>query len=296
ILVILIVSLFLSKEILDPIENLSSATKRVAEGDLNFQVHQTFNDEFMTLSKSFNLMINELELSRNKLKQKEKIETWQEIARQLAHEIKNPLTPIKLSVERLLKKYNEKSEDFSETIDKCSKTILREVGNIDRLLNEFANFSKFIALEKSNGEINHIIFDVVEEYRHNEKNIAINFIPISSEYQILRDEIQIKKAFSYIIKDFIENSKENSNIEIFVDHKNIGYNKYLIIVVKNKNIIECDEFVPSFGTNKSDKTLSLLIAEKIITEHDGRVYSTIKNDIKSMFIELPIFDNYTDEK
>nr|HPO50178.1 HAMP domain-containing protein [Spirochaetota bacterium] len=153
ILVILIISLFLSKDILDPIESLSKATKRVAEGDLNFQVGHSFNDEFMTLSQSFNRMINELDVSRTMLKQKEKIATWQDIAKQLAHEIKNPLTPIKLSVERLLKKYEDNSSNFPETIDKCSKTILKEVSNIDKLLNEFANFSEIIIFDKKPDEI-----------------------------------------------------------------------------------------------------------------------------------------------
>lgn len=290
ILVILIIALFLSKEILDPIENLSKATRRVAEGDLNFQVYSTFNDEFMILSKSFNQMISELELSRNKLKQKEKIETWQEIARQLAHEIKNPLTPIKLSVERLVRKYNIRSEDLDEIVNKCSRTILKEVENINGLLEEFSNFSKLTVFDKKVDEVVSILQDAILYFSNNEKNITINLIPIIKEYKVLRDKVQLKEAFLYIFKFFIENSNENDLIEVFTDKKEIGFKKYLVIVIKNKYKIERNDFTPYFGVSKNQKKLNLLIAEKIVSEHEGRIYTNSHDEVNNLFIELPIYN------
>jgi len=106
----LLISFVLSQEIIQPIVNLEQATKRVAEGDYSFRILSRSEDELAILIRSFNQMVSELEHSRRMLQQTEKIAAWQEIAQRLAHEIKNPLTPIRLSAERILRKYESSGD------------------------------------------------------------------------------------------------------------------------------------------------------------------------------------------
>ena len=110
----ILVSLLLTERIISPIVHLEDATRRVAEGDFSFRILTRPRDELATLVDSFNGMISELERSRRKLLQAERITAWQEIAQRLAHEIRNPLTPIKLSAQRMLKKHDEKRGGLRE--------------------------------------------------------------------------------------------------------------------------------------------------------------------------------------
>ena len=138
----ILVSLLLTERIIGPIVHLEDATRRVAEGDFSFRILTRPRDELANLVDSFNGMISELERSRRKLLQAERITAWQEIAQRLAHEIRNPLTPIKLSAQRMLKKHEEGAEDFAKVLHPAVSSIITEVENLERMLREFGEFAK----------------------------------------------------------------------------------------------------------------------------------------------------------
>ena len=124
-------SLLLTERIISPIAHLEDATRRVAEGDFSFRILTRPRDELAALVDSFNGMIAELERSRRKLLQAERITAWQEIAQRLAHEIRNPLTPIKLSAQRMLKKHGEQAPDFDKVLPPSVASIITEVDNLE---------------------------------------------------------------------------------------------------------------------------------------------------------------------
>ena len=138
----ILVSLLLTERIISPITHLEDATQRVAEGDFGFRILTRSRDELSTLVDSFNGMVTELERSRRQILQAERISAWQEIAQRLAHEIRNPLTPIKLSAQRIIKKHDEKSPDFDRVLVPAVSSIITEVDNLERMLREFADFAK----------------------------------------------------------------------------------------------------------------------------------------------------------
>ena len=138
----ILVSLLLTERIIGPIVHLEDATRRVAEGDFSFRILTRPRDELANLVDSFNGMISELERSRRKLLQAERITAWQEIAQRLAHEIRNPLTPIKLSAQRILKRHEEGAEDFAKVLRPAVSSIITEVENLERMLREFGEFAK----------------------------------------------------------------------------------------------------------------------------------------------------------
>lgn len=295
ILIVLVISIFLTKEFVEPIANLSDATKRIAKGDYNFKIKHNYTDEFKILTDSFNSMIGEIEFSRKKLSQKEKIATWQEIARRMAHEIKNPLTPIRLNSERMLKKYTENHKDFSEILAKGTRIILGEVDRMDRLLKEFSNIAKLPNTNKELGGIYDILKDLTDLMASNSKNIKIilNF-DIKNDFLINRDSLQLKSVFINIIQNALDAMKNDGIITIDVFKKIIGFTEYAVIKItdQGEGVVaesDADIFEPYYSTKENGIGLGLAIAQRIVQEHEGRIYYETKPTVgTSFFIELPI--------
>lgn len=294
IVIVLIISLFLTREFLDPISDLARATKRVADGDFNFQIESSFTDEFEILSQSFNAMIGELEFSRKKLKQGEKISTWAEIARRLAHELKNPLTPIQLSSERILKKYKDNSPDFEKVLKKGVSTIINEVENMNRLLIRFSNFAALPKMSKEKGGIIEIIKESIDLFSLNMYNIDLKLSSQKEDFIIYRDPYQLKSVFNNIFKNAIEATKRKDIINIELYERTIGFNDYVIITIEDHGEgieLKKDEtiFEPYVSTKSYGDGLGLSIAQRIIHEHEGQIrYVSKKNVGTTFYIELPL--------
>ncbi|MFO8080604.1 MAG: HAMP domain-containing protein, partial [Armatimonadota bacterium] len=154
----------MSNEIIKPIVDLEAATKRVADGDYSYRLLGRARYDMRHLTESFNSMMSELERSRDQIKQTEKMSAWQDIAQRLAHEIRNPLTPIKLSAQRVLTKYDGQDEQFQKILQNSVSVIVQEVDNLNVLLQEFRNFSKLPHTEKKSVKIADIIKNVLDTY------------------------------------------------------------------------------------------------------------------------------------
>ena len=137
ILVSVLLSLYLSKSITRPVIELSDATKELAKGNFNVSLYRESEDELTVLFKSFNRMVYELNRNRKVVYQKQRLEAWREMARQVVHEIKNPLTPIQLSAERIHKRYLENHPDIRNIILSGTETIVEEVNVLKNILSEF---------------------------------------------------------------------------------------------------------------------------------------------------------------
>ena len=126
-----------------PIINLIGASKAISKGTLDVKVPNIeSDDEFKQLNDNFNSMIDRLKRQQDKLLATERYEAWESVARKLAHEIKNPLTPIQLSIDRLREKYSSKITSNSEDFEKYLSTINRQIKDIENLVNEFSNFAR----------------------------------------------------------------------------------------------------------------------------------------------------------
>ena len=126
-----------------PIINLIGASDSISKGALDVKVPELeTDDEFRELNKNFNLMIERLKEQQNKLLITERYEAWETVARKLAHEIKNPLTPIQLSIDSLREKYKSKLPNNSQDFEKYLETINRQIKDIEKLVNEFSNFAR----------------------------------------------------------------------------------------------------------------------------------------------------------
>ena len=281
------------------INNLISASKEIGEGNLNTKVPNIIADkEIELLNKNFNSMINQLKVQQEKLLISERHEAWEHVARKLAHEIKNPLTPIQLSIDNLKSKY-EKYIDISdkEKYDKNLNTILIQIKQIENLVNEFSDFAR---MPKPMFRINNLIDLInsnIELLREIDHTIDINLIFSKNDNLNLScDNEQISRVIFNLIKNSIESIQEkalkigNFDKKISIEIKRI--NNYIAINIFDNgigfSIKTTKELIkPYYTTKKKGSGLGLSIVNKIINDHNGAIEFNSNTTGTNIIIKLP---------
>lgn len=221
--------------------------------------------------------------------QAQKVITWQEIARRLAHEIKNPLTPIKLSTERLIKKWQQRDNDFDEVFKKSTNTIITEVESLKRLVDVFSRYGRMPDTNKTPSNLTELIDDVVSLYK-GFKDLNVNFTVQDKIPVVNVDPEQIKRVLINIIDNAIKAMDNTGTIDIYLKTDK----SKVIIDIADTGIGISDEekeklFIPYFSKRKDGTGLGLAIAHKIVSDHGGKILVKDNNPKGSIFtIEIPI--------
>jgi nitrogen fixation/metabolism regulation signal transduction histidine kinase len=276
--------------IITPIQKLLAGTKEVSLGNLEISIPHKHHDEMKTLIDGFNTMIRNLKQHQQDLADMSKKVAWTEMARKVAHEIKNPLTPIQLSAEHLLNVYNDKSENFDDVLKESTSYIINEVENLRRIAQKFLETSKDIELQKNILNLQDIIKETIAPY----KKILTERIQIKEHisgqnFRFLGDKVKIKIALRNIFTNAIEAIQKKGVISISLSSQN----KKLKLVIQDTGPgIDEDMlnriFEPYFSTKDVGTGLGLPIAKKIIEDHDGSIEASSKeNKGSTITIRLP---------
>ena len=266
------------------INNLIIASATIGKGNLDIKVPEIKADKDMELlNKNFNLMINQLKSQQEKLIINERHEAWENLARKLAHEIKNPLTPIQLTIDRLKTKYSVKIEDNEkDDFSKSLKIIEKQIKQIENLVNEFSDFARMPKPILKNNNLIPLIKDNINLINELDTSIAINFKANKSEIILNSDSEQLSRTFFNLIKNAIESIQDkkliNSNIKgrIDISIDDNGPNIDFIIIdnglgfKKFTNNIK-DILNPYYTTKEKGTGLGLAIVNKIINDHNGKI-------------------------
>lgn len=216
---------------------------------------------------------------------------WQEVARRIAHEIKNPLTPIKLSTDLMVKKWQNKDEDFDKVFDRSTKTIVREVESLKRLVDEFSRFGKMPEICKAPVLLSSIIESVINLYK-DYKGIEMHLSARGSEGLIELDAEQFKRVIINIVDNAIQAMQNQGRIDIMIQQDALSNRAYVDIADSGPGIPEEDKerlFQPYFSTRKDGTGLGLAIASRVVTEHRGYIRVRDNKPYGTIFsIELPI--------
>jgi len=276
------ISIKFSSRFFRSISNLISASSNIGLGNLNTKVPEIETEkELEKLNKNFNFMIEKLKNQQEKLLINERHEAWENVARKLAHEIKNPLTPIQLTIDRLKDKYlklinSPEKENFSENL----KIILKQIKQIENLVNEFSDFARMPKPIFKKNDITKIIDDNIKLLREIDRSIDINFIKPSKEIYFYCDSEQINRVILNLIKNSIESIQEKTSkgadftkkIDIEITNKN-DYIRFTItdngIGFSNTNLNNI--LKPYFTTKIKGSGLGLSIVNKIINDHNGNI-------------------------
>jgi two-component system nitrogen regulation sensor histidine kinase NtrY len=252
-----------------PLKRLQDATIQLAQGNLSVQIKESKFSPLNDLIMSFNTMSQELESNRNKIIQAEKDAAWRDMARILAHEIKNPLTPIRLSLERLEMKYASKSKDLDEVFPNVTAVIHEEIDNLQTFASEFSKFAKLPEADMNHYDVNKQITEICIPYQ---TELTIELKLAEKLPLLFADRIQIKQVLENLIQNSINAAKDNFNIKIntsFTDsiiNLSIYDNGYGIDA---KNINEI--FKPYFTKSRGGTGLGLAIVKRIIESHGGSI-------------------------
>ena len=276
------------------INNLILASSSIGQGNFDAKVPEVKTDKDLeTLNKNFNLMIDRLKSQQEKLIINERHEAWESLARKLAHEIKNPLTPIQLTIDRLKNKYSKQlDENETENFKENLKIINNQIKQIEKLVNEFSDFARMPKpIFRENNLVN-IIHENINLLKELDNSIDISFKKDLDKIMLESDKEQISRVFLNLIKNSIESinqkaqnnnnfskniaielSEDDSHIKVTLEDNGVGFSEL-------KNNIK-DILNPYFTTKKNGTGLGLSIVNKIINDHNGKIdFIPIQNGAK----------------
>ncbi len=275
------------------INNLITASEKIGKGDLEVKVPEVKADKEMELlNKNFNLMINQLKNQQDKLLSAERHEAWETVARKMAHEIKNPLTPIQLTIDNLNSKYLKDVEpDKKDKYVKNLQTIIKQIHQIESLINEFSDFARMPKPLLKKNNLHKVITENVDLVSKLDLSIKINLINhLNKNILFDFDYEQFSRLFLNLLKNSFESiqekakktSKINKNIDIEIreirDYINI---KILDTGLGFKNKQSKDLIKPYYTTKDKGTGLGLSIVDKIISDHNGTInFSNHSNGAK----------------
>ncbi|MBN2158662.1 MAG: HAMP domain-containing protein [Spirochaetes bacterium] len=293
ILISILLSLYLSKSITRPVIELSDATKQLARGDFEISLYRESEDELGVLFRSFNSMVYELNRNRKIVYQKQRLEAWREMARRVVHEIKNPLTPIRLSAERIRKRYLENHPDIQNIVLSGTETIIEEVGVLMNILSEFTEFARLPEMRPVRSDINTLLENCVNLFSGHE-NIRFHTSIDRRIPEIYIDRILMKQTLNNLIQNAVEAVGEAGNIYISSELLNGNGNGTARITIRDDGVgikdFEKDKiFNPGFSTKTKGTGLGLAIVQKIIMEHRGEITCKSEYGMGTEFvIDLPV--------
>ena len=273
------------------INNLISASNAIGEGNLNTKVPEIKTDKDLEkLNKNFNSMITRLKNQQEKLIINERHEAWGNLARKLAHEIKNPLTPIQLTIDRIKEKYSQKIENNEkDNFEENLKIINNQIKQIENLVNEFSDFARMPKPIFRQNNIVDLINDNIKLLKELDNSIHISFKRNSDQIFLESDREQISRVFLNLIKNSIESinqkAQNNSNFDKKITIELIQDDGHILISIDDNGIgfKELEKNIkdilnPYFTTKKNGTGLGLSIVNKIINDHNGKIeFVPIKN-------------------
>ncbi|MBN1499959.1 MAG: HAMP domain-containing protein [Spirochaetes bacterium] len=281
-----LVSIFLAKGITRPITELIESAEKVGEGDLDVKIYRKARDEYAILYRTFNMMVFELREKRKVLMQMQKLQAWNEVGAKLLHEIKNPLTPIKLSAERIHRRFIEKNENLENIVLEGTETIIDEVNGLQHILDEFQQYARLPEPVLAEDDLKLLLENCIKLYKF-DNNAVFELYSDPVLNPVKFDKQLMKQVFINIIKNAVEaiGDRDDGRIRITIFN---SYNRISVSIWNNgPEITEEDKarlFEPNFSRKKDGTGLGLAIVERIILQHNGNIICTSSDQNGTEFL------------
>jgi two-component system nitrogen regulation sensor histidine kinase NtrY len=268
----------IANKISKPIVKLIFAAKEVSAGNLDVKLKDEKEDnDFKKLYQTFNIMTQEIQAQKNKIALTERYQAWEMVAKKLAHEIKNPLTPITLSLERIKDRYSKQINVDKADFENYLNIISRQVEDIGKLANEFSDFARMPNPIKKSNNLKKLIEDIINLYKLSEKQIIFNFDYKSTKEVFEFDLSQISRVLINIIKNSLESIHEKQELEKYlqgtIDISVENNNDFIYIIIEDNGVgfkaTPKDLITPLTTTKQHGSGLGLSIVSKILHEHGG---------------------------
>lgn len=268
VLLVILISTILANQISRPIRNLTYATRSVAKGDLNTVVEEKNRGEIQELINGFNSMVKELKIKQMELAEMERETAWKDMAKQVAHEIKNPLTPMKLSVQQLVAAHNDNSSKFNSIFEKVTNTIIHQIDTLKNIASEFSAFARMPRLKIEDVDIIKILFDA--KILFTDEDVEIQIESEHRQYIASNDFDQLLRTMINLIRNSIQAKATKIDIRLIEidDHYEISItDNGLGIDEKYVNKV----FDLNFTTKIEGMGIGLNVAKRFIESLHGKI-------------------------
>ena len=289
------ITFIISNRITKPLQLIQQRFGKIKLGKRNELIEWDHDDEIGALVKEYNRMVEELSESAVLLARSERESAWREMAKQVAHEIKNPLTPMKLSVQHLQRAWKEKSPNLDSIMNQVANTMVEQIDALSNIATEFSNFAK---MPKANNEIidlSAIIRNVVTLYSEDESATITLYEQQPAGFNVFGDKDQLLRVFSNLLKNATQAIPDSAHGHIHVEIKR-DLDKVIVSVKDNGIGIPDSEanriFTPNFTTKTGGMGLGLAMVKSIIEQSGGSVAFTSKiNEGSVFYVSLPVFEH-----
>ena len=288
----LIIALFISNKLTAPLLQIENNLKGIQLGKTNAKIEYSGEDEIGRLAKEYNKKVDELAESAELLARSERESAWQEMARQVAHEINNPLTPMKLSIQYLQRIKAKDSENFDDYFNRVSRTLVEQIDALSLIASSFSDFAKMPKITRELIDLSEKIGEIILLFE-NTNNVLVSFTQSSDEpVKVIADKDQLGRAIINLIKNGIQSIQGDRKGVLDVKLYKDETSAYISITDNGTGIpVELQDklFEPSFTTKSSGMGLGLAITKRIIENFNGEIWFQSVGDVgTTFFIKLPL--------
>jgi nitrogen fixation/metabolism regulation signal transduction histidine kinase len=286
----IILAIVMSNWVTKPLRFLQTNLSLIQFGKKNQIIEYDKNDEIGVLIREYNKKLLELEQTAEQLAKSERESAWRDMAKQVAHEIKNPLTPMKLSIQQMMRVFEKENPAAKEKVDRLANSLIEQIDGLTRIANEFSNFAKMPSPLLEKVELVDIIKNVISIFE--QEAVVINFESSHNIIELQADKDQLIRAINNLLQNSIQafDSKKDGVIKISIE---VEDDFCKISIKDNGKGIPADRqnkvFVPYFTTKSTGTGIGLSITKQIIENHNGKIYfESQENKGTIFFVELPL--------
>lgn len=286
-----LIAVFISDYITQPLKLIQEKMSRVTLGKSNELIDWKEKDEIGSLVSEYNRMIMELSEKADQLARSEREGAWREMAKQVAHEIKNPLTPMKLNIQHLQRIWKENPEDMSQRADRVSASLIEQIDALSNIANEFSNFAKMPRANNKKADVFALLNNSIQLYKD---SISIDFSSDKKDvFYCWADKEQLLRVFNNLIKNSIQAIPNANQGKIAI--KLYKENQQIIVSIQDNGIGIKEEqkrniFIPNFTTKSGGTGLGLAMCKNIIEGIGGKIWFESKEAIgATFFVSVPEF-------
>ncbi|RZL64957.1 MAG: HAMP domain-containing histidine kinase, partial [Pedobacter sp.] len=287
-----VLAVFLANQITNPLTFIQENIKRTKLGQKNQPIVWHRQDEIGLLIKEYNKMIAALEVSATKLARSERESAWREMAKQVAHEIKNPLTPLKLGVQLLEKSWKENDPNFEKKFASFNKSFIEQIDSLATIASEFSNFAKMPDTKLEELELLPVIEQAIAVFNSSENVEIIVLNRTNKKVMVLGDKDQLLRTFNNLLKNAIEASENKERCAIRIRIINDEKQAYVEVEDNGKGIdtsLQDKIFVPNFTTKSSGTGLGLAFVKQAIENAGGSIeFKSVINQGTTFYLTFPL--------
>jgi len=277
-------SYFLSRYITKSLNTINKVLRETSFGKKQEKIIiNNPNDEINELIASYNKMVDKLEESAQKLAQNEREEAWRNMARQVAHEIKNPLTPMRLNIQSFQMTFNPDDPDIKQKFNEFSEMLIEQIDLMSKIASAFSDFAKMPQANLKQGDLVEVVRNALKLYDPNQ----VRFVSSNKQILFNFDKSQIQRVIANLVKNAIQSVPDDREPDILVSVREAGDKIYITVTDNGKGIPPEHHsriFEPKFTTKSSGMGLGLAIVKKIIENHNGKIYFSSELDAGTTFI------------